>query len=227
MSRTGNLRDNQRARVYAAQDAAGRKVTGTGWTQTIPNRDLQAHVDKILAGAAFQRRWGQRSIRVDLGHGSSSNYYGTSVRFRRAHRNEWIVCHELAHCLTETAKYAHHGPEWAGVYLWLVRTHLGREAWEALRAEFKAHRVRYNNKAIPEPTWPVIRQASRSRAARVEPQRERAREEKAARDDATATTALTATRLRVLIGLGYFGEPGSRSRLSARATARRLEEATP
>lgn len=84
--------------------------------------------------------------------------------------NMLILCHELAHTITRreygtrmfadtdrgtlhadnyglrnynTHRIAGHGPEYADVYLRLVREFIGYEHWKLLRAEFDISRIRY------------------------------------------------------------------------------------
>lgn len=62
-------------------------------------------------------------------------------------RKKWIVLHELSHTIVQRVHgvfgAAGHGWEFASAYLTLVRHVLGRGAHDALKAEFRAGRVRF------------------------------------------------------------------------------------
>ena len=156
-------RDTQRSRLYAAEEATGLNP----WQQTIPNADLQTWVDDVLDRRAIRSRWGVRQVRVELTHGRGAHAWGSGViRASRAGRNEYVLLHEIAHTLThgETA----HGPEFAGVLLFLVKTVMGREAHATLLASMRKHKVRRSNAAIPKVRGDVPEpRAKRERAQRV------------------------------------------------------------
>lgn len=135
-------RDNQRSRVYNAESSIP-----AYWGQTIPNEELQGFVDKVLNRAPIRARWGSRRAIVELGRNGGRSYGGRILLGVRG-RNKWVICHELAHELT-AHRYAAHGPEFCGVFLFLVRTVIGTDAERQLREAFKAHRVKINRKGIP------------------------------------------------------------------------------
>lgn len=135
------MRDSQRSRVYAAENTVYRHK------QTIPNDKLQATVDAILDKRVIRSRWGIKSVRVEFGR-SRGVSYGGMIALGVGARNEWVICHELAHELTPH-QYASHGPEFCGIYLFLVENVIGKEAAAKLRAAFKAGRVKVNRAGIP------------------------------------------------------------------------------
>lgn len=141
------LRDSQRSRLYQAEREAFADI---GWHQTIPNHQIQAFVAGVLSKRAVRSRWGARHITVTLKRGGRALSHGAlRISLPAGGRNEWVVCHEVAHSLN-ASDGAPHGPEFAGIYLLLVRTVMGPEAEARLRAAFKTHRVRVNRKGIPE-----------------------------------------------------------------------------
>lgn len=206
-------RDTQRERVYRAERAAGRAVDGQFWQQTIPNDRLQGYVDDVLSRKAIQSRWGRRYIEVGLKRGGKALAHGSSrITLPLGGRNQWVVLHEVAHCLTPD-RYASHGPEFAGVYLFLVRTVIGAEAGKVLLTEQRNHRVRRNTAAIPDPTRTVITKAERVQRNRV-----------AASQPATAhDRRLAAAIIRREVKAGRFGPSGRKPRTHALNTARALE----
>jgi len=139
-------RDNQRQRVYDAERAAGLNPLA----QTIPNADLQGWVDDVLDRRIIRSRWGARKVRVELTRGRGGAYaYGShTIRVTRLARNEAVLLHEIAHTLTDS-QFAPHGPEYAGVLLFLVKNVLGAEAHGSLFAQMRAHKVRRSNAGIP------------------------------------------------------------------------------
>lgn len=168
-------RDNQRQRVYDAENASGLNP----WQQTIPNADLQAWVDDVLDRRAIRSRWGVRQVRVELTHGRGAHAEGLIIRASRPGRNEYVLLHEIAHTLTHG--YAGHGPEYAGVLLFLVKTVMGRDAHAVLLASMRKHKVRRSNAAIPKVRSDV-----------PEPRAKRERARKAAAQDAALTRLVTA-----------------------------------
>lgn len=155
------MRDNQKSRVYAAEDAA-LEVFGSAMTI----EECQKEVDRITDLRGIRGRWGLRTLRVVATHGSGGRTDGYTIRLGSRARTIEYLCHEVAHCLTPT-KYADHGPEFAGVLLHVVRQAMGKEAADALRASFKEHGVRHRLTAIPKGLSPMPepRAQQRKRAA--------------------------------------------------------------
>jgi hypothetical protein len=146
------LRDTQRSKVYQAGRLAAVAFSGQANKPTIANEDLQAFVDSVYRKRAVKTRWNwQRPPRVVLKRGGRAIAYTFSnyVSLPLFARNEWVMLHEIAHMLTPTAA-AVHGPEFAGTYLFLVRTVLGADAGRALQGAYRATGARYTMKTIPE-----------------------------------------------------------------------------
>lgn len=137
-------RDSQKSRLYGAESSA------FTWGQTISDELLQATLNDILDRKPVRARWGHLKIRVERGRGGARAYGKSRISMGVAARNEWTMCHELAHCLTSN-HCASHGPEFAGVYLFLVDLVIGKEASDRLRNAFKAKRVKYNYSQVPDP----------------------------------------------------------------------------
>lgn len=157
-------RDTQRSRVYKAEWAIG------AWKQEIPNNQLQTFVDFALDKRAIRARWGARKVWVKLGrNGGHGNYHQITLGVKA--RNSHIICHELAHSLMPD-KFADHGPEYCGVYLFIANVIIGTEFAKQLRASFKANKVKVNRKAIPPIASVVV--DSRSQCEREEKQRAKA-----------------------------------------------------
>ena len=137
---TKRPRDSQRSKVYAAENAVFPRIH-------VPEPALreiaacQRWVDTVCAAPWFRRRWGLRDIRVTNNRGKGgSRASGSIMHMGVIHRNPAVLCHELAHCLAP--RDARHNPLYTRTYLELVRFVIGRETYEALKAAFKAHRVK-------------------------------------------------------------------------------------
>lgn len=206
-------RDTQRKRVYDAEREAAVQHSGHHFKQTIPTHYLQAWVDDVLARPAVRRRWGEVSTTVELTHGGGRSFGGLIVLGTGA-RNPWYILHEIAHELLWHKGYAAHGPEFAGVNLWLVRTVMGAEAGKALVAAHRKHRVRRNTKGIPAPTRPIV----------TEQQRRERQRKVAAAPVRQADREAAAKTIRRLVTQGHFGPAGRKPRDHALATARALEQ---
>lgn len=222
-------RDNQRGRVYAAERAAANQH-GIFWSQTISNDALQGWVNTVLDKRPIRSRWGNRHIDVVLKRGGRALAWGKSrITLPLGGRNEWVMLHEIAHCLTP-GQYAPHGPEFAGVYLFLVQTVLGPEKAATLRQAFKEERVRTNRKGIPavRSVVPPAQEPARKAAARERVKREKAQIAAAkAMTKAPLTWAerkQTAALLRRAATSGLFGPSTAKPRVHALATARALEK---
>ncbi len=207
-------RDTQRERVYRAERAAAHEVDGEFWKQTIPNDRLQGYVDDVLTRKSVQSRWGRRYIDVGLKRGGRALAHGSSrITLPLGGRNQWVMLHEIAHCLTPD-RYAPHGPEFAGVYLFLVRTVIGADAGKVLLKHQRAQRVRRSTAGIPEPTRPVLTKTHRTKLERAVATRP------GTPDERRAAAAL----IRREVKAGRFGPAGCKPRVHALATARALEK---
>lgn len=172
--RPGQHRDSQRKRLYDADDVldgvrvsalAKRHLTDSVKHSTLrvirdgqmeplhyPSiESAQDYVDAVIASAWFRRRWGHKRIPVQHSHGHGSAAWDDgSISLSVQHRRwEAAILHEIAHILTPHP-YAHHGPEFAGILLTLVKYAMGTEQARILRESFREHRVRYTMAAVPE-----------------------------------------------------------------------------
>lgn len=209
------VRDSQRQRVYDAEDAAHWKTLGVSIQgHRIANAGLQARLDEIMAMRAIQSRWGRHRIIVDLTHGGGHASGRWSIALGRIGRNDWYICHEIAHCLTWGVGAAH-GPEYAGVYLFLVKTVMGQAAYDNLLAEFRAKKVRRTNSALPAAgTHKVVTKAAKAARTRAV----------AERPTGAAERREAASVIRRAVKEGLYGPSGCKPRTHALASARLLEK---
>jgi putative metallohydrolase (TIGR04338 family) len=141
-------RDSQRSKVYAAERASGlTPARGTLGTMTID--ECYDYTRRVLDSAYVRRRWPHatttaRLIQVVPGRngGHAGRRWGTPfISLGRWARTEYIVLHEIAHHLAGLDRQ--HDWQFCDTLLNLVRHFLGRDAHDALRDQFKAHKVRY------------------------------------------------------------------------------------
>lgn len=136
-------RDNQRQRLY---DAEGQALRGHG-ERYAELSDAQVYVNKVLASAWVQTRWGRRNVTVNRGRGDGGHSYGGWITVGRD-AQQWVVLHELAHELAPANVV--HGPVFAAIYLALVTRFMGAEHGARLRAAFRQHRVKHRSPgAVP------------------------------------------------------------------------------
>lgn len=206
-------RDTQKSKVYEAEDKAHWLTYGRSLhTRTLTNDEVQPRIDEIMAMRAIQSRWGQHKIRVRFTHGGGHASSPWDIALGANSRNDWYILHEIAHCLT-WGQGAGHGKEFAGVYLFLVRTVLGQTAYDNLLAQFRERRVRRTNAAIPAPTKRVVTKAAKAakrREAETRPVHPREARE-------------AASVIRRAVKNGLYGPTGSKTRTYALSTARALE----
>jgi putative metallohydrolase (TIGR04338 family) len=236
-------RDNQRQRVYSAEEDAGhlrehespaarrmlfdearllrQRNHGSHHHNGRPVapaiEDAQRYVDDLCRQAWFQRRFGQRRIQV-VWKASGKATGGTRIALPPWARHEETILHETAHVLTEHTVYgsaAWHGPEFTATLLTLVRYRMGEDAYKTLRATMRHRRVRVG--AMPKPSRTVVTQAERAAKRRAV----------AARPVTAAEAAQAAAVLRRAATSGVFGPSGRKPRTHALETARALEALTP
>lgn len=216
MTKTGKVRDSQMSRLYDAEDTAATRYSGFHFRQAIPNDRLQGWVNEVMHRPAIQSRWGRRRIEVSLTHGGGRGGYGR-IRLGVGARNEWVILHEIAHNLVPH-HHAWHGPEFAGVLLFLVRTVLGKDAGDALRTAYREHRVRYTMSDVPKAgRHTVVTKTQRAKRDRETQAARQATALRYHRQDAVAA-------IRAAVAAGEFGPAGCKPRVHALATARLLEK---
>jgi putative metallohydrolase (TIGR04338 family) len=161
-------RDTQRSRVYKCDWAM------EPLSKPLPAvRDVERFVKKVFNSkrvqAAFPKacRW-SRLPTVGDGRGRRRAFgWEGGIKIPVWARTDFVVIHELAHTITmrEGNREAFHGWQFCSVYLKLVLYLLGREAHDALKAAFKANRVRFTEPRKHKPLDPERRAALISRLA--------------------------------------------------------------
>ncbi|MBM3683409.1 MAG: hypothetical protein FJW83_02540 [Actinobacteria bacterium] len=125
--------DPQQARVYAAEEALAplaRRFADVA--------EVRTFLQEVVADEAVGERWPHAEVpEVRLGPANLSCSYATDdglVVLRRDHLDAVSVLHELAHVL-EVADG--HGNRFATAFAFLVRRHIGVDAWAALAARYE------------------------------------------------------------------------------------------
>lgn len=162
-----STRDDQRARVYAAErfvrtlfDRAGehasRAIDFFGTQLTLPPEArfgsveaVAAYIDKVLAMPAVQERWQPAALAVRPRRGQSAAHYenhtGTAVVAVPDGTGRWalrelVVLHEVAHhlCRAQPA----HGGAFVSAFCELAEIVMGPEAGHVLRVVYAKEGVR-------------------------------------------------------------------------------------
>ena len=164
MSRT---RDNQRTRLYRAEEhglrnangdlgmrflACGERVKSTG---NVSIAACQSYVDYVTESDWYRSRAVTTVNRITVRHKSngSASTRGRDIMLPPWARHEAVILHEIAHVVTDVLHHgtpvASHGPEFAGVLLGLVREFMGEGHAAALVDGFRAHRVQWGEEPGP------------------------------------------------------------------------------
>ena len=142
-----SVSDYQRSKVYAAEDAAFDKRK----PPAIPAlHEVRAYMDMVIASQHWTKHKGWQRVRLEDGRGRRSACYRShkrSIAMPTWARSEWIVIHEMAHCLTHrtTGAASSHGTHFTWHYLMLVLELLGQEAHDALAEQFIGKGVKWHN----------------------------------------------------------------------------------
>jgi putative metallohydrolase (TIGR04338 family) len=228
-------RDNQKSRHYAAERFlydAGKTVIKTGsknfpeltfnLTKQSSIHDCQSYLNIICDQFWFRQRFGERKIYIESGRNVGTAYGTRRITLGTWARNEAVILHELAHCLTPNTK---HGAEFSGVFLFLVKNAFGADIAKQLRESYKTHRVKYNNKAIPPIDKSCLTQLQKSRLARINNRAEIQRKKELSVKPLLSEEKEHLIRLLTrAINSGQFGEPRSKTRASAQKIIRDVKK---
>lgn len=154
-----SIRDTQRSRVYKAEKAIWPTHMGRPLREVA---DVQRFIKKQMKRKAITRRYpdAAKTVHVHDGGGKrAASAYGTwKISLPLWARHELVVIHEMAHIVAHRhygeRNIAGHGWQFCAVLLDLVRFIMGKETHDALKASFKANRVRFT-KPRARPTNPT------------------------------------------------------------------------
>lgn len=144
-------RDSQRAKLYKADDILKH------FAKPLPEiKNIEKYADKLFKMKRLMNKYPRASLRgrplVKDGRGcrNATGSAGSIVIPAGWARQEDVVCHELAHCITDREfgwRTAGHGWQFCMVYLDVVKWMMGLEAHDALKASFKKSKVRFTKPA--------------------------------------------------------------------------------
>lgn len=171
-------RDSQRSRVYEAERASGihlpRHAERMSWDEVL------AYVKKVESSAFVKRKYrnARWPIQVFMGRsgGKATDYLvvhdpdgyrigrsGQIITLGVWARQPAVILHEIAHHYAGLG-YAHNW-RFCAVYLELVKHFMGKDAHDALRAQYKAHRVKFTAPRAKREISPEQREALVARLA--------------------------------------------------------------
>ena len=154
-------RDSQRSKVYAAETKAF-EAEPVDLPEVADVERFIAHVCSLGRVRESFPELGARTITVGDGRRRRSACADSrGVNMPRWSRRRWLVLHELSHTIMgrRHRNAVSHGWQYAEIYLLLVRHVLGVPAHDRLKAEFKAHRVRFREPRKRAPLSPERRAA--------------------------------------------------------------------
>lgn len=162
-----STRDTQRSRVYKAERDAlkplQRKLSSLSEVKLLvrqvwASKRVAENWPKAITGYQFMPKradgsWGEYRSRPRVIDGRGARWaWGGSTYIKIPSRAawamvDWVVLHELAHTihcrLDNPRREASHGWQYCAIYLQLVLYFMGRPAHNALKAAFKANKVRF------------------------------------------------------------------------------------
>lgn len=142
-----HVRDAQRTRLYAAENAAFHLMQMPDPLDTL--EDAAALVERIRSSRWMKTNYPRVALSpVKVIGGNGCNATTSRIMLTSYGRaRSWVVIHELCHVI-EGRHYLYqnvqwHGREFCNIYLATVRRWLGEDAYSRLRAEMKARKVKH------------------------------------------------------------------------------------
>jgi putative metallohydrolase (TIGR04338 family) len=161
-------RDMQKGRVYKAEEVLRRFAK--------PLREIvevERYVARVLSRQSILRRYPNLNPDVQVKDGRGTRramaHGARAISLPLWARNDWVTLHELAHTIVSRhylrVDAAPHGWQYCAIYLDLVMSMMGKEAHDALKASFKAHKVRYTEPRAKRVLTEEQREVLRARLA--------------------------------------------------------------
>jgi putative metallohydrolase (TIGR04338 family) len=160
-------RDQQRSRVYVAEQAALKANGRTFATVKEIERYLTMHLKRKTLTKRYGRTVDLKAWPINMveRRGHSAAAYGTyKIEFGNKSLFDWVALHEVAHVIHDRLGYrnsgthgathhggAAHGWQFCAIYLDLVTFCMGRDAARKLKASFKAKRVKFTKPRVRKP----------------------------------------------------------------------------
>ncbi len=173
-----STRDSQRSKLYKAEAVL------KPFAEPLPStKDVERFCKYVWDLGRVQQAFPQTKVyeipKIKDGRGrrSACAWGGHTIAIPLWARNSHIVLHELAHIVSKRkfgSWIAGHGWEYCETYLTLTLYVLGREAHDALKASFKANKVKFRKPRQGKPLTPERRAQltatlATARAARAKP----------------------------------------------------------
>ncbi len=173
-----STRDSQRSKLYKAEEVL------KPFAEPLPSvKDIERFTKYVFGLGRVQHVfpqinvYGVPNIKDGRGQRRALAWGGHTIGIPRWARNSHIVLHELAHIVSKRKfgpNIQGHGWEYCETYLTLTLYVLGREAHDALKASFKANRVKFRQPRRGQPLTPERRARltatlAQARAARARP----------------------------------------------------------
>jgi putative metallohydrolase (TIGR04338 family) len=138
-------RDSQRSRVYKADDVL------EAFAKPLPSvADVEAYAKRLFKSKRLAKKYPRAGWRPPVVADGRRNRDASGSTWQivipRWARNEAVVLHELAHTISMREYGRHiagHGWQYASTFLDVVKWMMGKAAHDALKASFKAHKVRF------------------------------------------------------------------------------------
>lgn len=158
-----DMRDTQRAKLYKAE-----KVLEP-FAKPVPSvKDVDRYCRALFKRGRVEAAWPraakwrqQKPLVIGDGRGARcAQSFGGRISIPLWARKDTIIIHECAHEIIRRevrGDYASHGWEYAECFLKLVLYCMGREAHDALKASYKACRVRFTEPRKRAPLSPEKR----------------------------------------------------------------------
>jgi hypothetical protein len=148
------MADKQQKRVYKWEHTWG------AWSGTAPKNNCTYW----LTWACSQYGIDNPTLVLSKNNRGNSYYHEDKnlIRLVKVHQNYSVVMHEAAHAIVSEyypATVEDHGPEWLGIYLWLLKAS-GSVPESALKASAKEHNLKWRALSESSPAA-VKRQAKR------------------------------------------------------------------
>jgi hypothetical protein len=172
-----SIRDSQREKVYRSERTVFFGSPERPYRKDVTPEfksvaECQEFVDHVTASDTWLKVLGvctRKPVEVLPGKGrrrAGASYENVAIKHPRWTRDRWQILHELSHiathCIYNNLEYddtggywvlyetvAAHGPEYAGIYLYLVRQFLSVADHDRLEAAFREGRVKVAPIAVP------------------------------------------------------------------------------
>lgn len=224
------MRDSQRQRVYDAENKARRVLTDSGfeWRNVATEARYRRRLAEIMGSKWMADTYPEAThhpVELDWStrkqRGACASAWGITTSITDFALHELVLVHELSHTIEKRLTGVYdpgHGRVYCQIYLKLVRRFIGQAAHDELKAQFKAHGVKY----LPKRVSTVRRELPPALAAFAEKKRDEAARKFAAQLRAPVLPivyhmkgrSVVATAKRTVDGTVLFTNNGWRNRIT-------------